>query len=430
MSSWWKGRPSLALLGAYAPLGMPLAFGALPVYLLLPHLYATQYGMSLALLGVLLLALRLLDAILDPLIGHWSDRWAEGHGHRLRLIVAGLPGMALGFYLLFHPLASFSLGVSLAFSLLIFYGFYSLTSLNYQALGAELSQDYNGRTWLTTSREAGALLGVLLAAALPQWLVQQLGAHRGMQIFALIFAVLLVLAFLPLGLSTRTRCPVQGQAQSLWTFYHPLRRPALRRLLTVYTLSQMGNAIAATLFYFFVDEILGAKDLAPLFLLVYFLSGAMGMPFWLALSSRFGKSRAWQAAMLLSLLAFLGAFLLRAGDDWWYGIICVVTGLTLGADQALPPSILADQTDQDPHARAGNYFGLFNWVAKAATALGAGIILPILQWLGFRPGQEPLLLLMAYALVPALVKLLAVLLMEFGAIETRNPSTIVKGVIP
>ena len=58
---------------AYGVLGLPLAMAALPVYVHVPHLYAGA-GVNLTLLGVLLLAARLLDAGMDPLLGWWSDR--------------------------------------------------------------------------------------------------------------------------------------------------------------------------------------------------------------------------------------------------------------------------------------------------------------------------------------------------------------------
>ena len=60
--------PSLAVslpnrqLLAYGALGLPLAMAALPVYVHVPRLYAESAGMSLSLLGSLLLAARLLDA--------------------------------------------------------------------------------------------------------------------------------------------------------------------------------------------------------------------------------------------------------------------------------------------------------------------------------------------------------------------------------
>lgn len=60
---------------SYGLLGLPLAFVALPLYVILPNHYARDFGAPLALLGVVLLMARLLDAVLDPWIGRWCDRW-------------------------------------------------------------------------------------------------------------------------------------------------------------------------------------------------------------------------------------------------------------------------------------------------------------------------------------------------------------------
>jgi hypothetical protein len=65
----------------YGGLGLPLAFLALPLYVILPNHYAREFGVPLALLGALLLSARLLDAFIDPLLDAWAiaflrDRWA------------------------------------------------------------------------------------------------------------------------------------------------------------------------------------------------------------------------------------------------------------------------------------------------------------------------------------------------------------------
>ncbi|MDP2985245.1 MFS transporter, partial [Hydrogenophaga sp.] len=59
---------------SYGLLGLPLAFVALPLYVILPNHYAREFGAPLALLGLVLLAARLVDAVLDPIIGRWCDR--------------------------------------------------------------------------------------------------------------------------------------------------------------------------------------------------------------------------------------------------------------------------------------------------------------------------------------------------------------------
>ena len=89
---------------AYGALGLPLAFVALPLYVVLPNHYASAFGVPLAALGALLLGARLLDAVADPLIGRWADRWFA-HSLRRVLIVAAVAALvvALGFHALFFP---------------------------------------------------------------------------------------------------------------------------------------------------------------------------------------------------------------------------------------------------------------------------------------------------------------------------------------
>ena len=58
----------------YGALGAPLAFAALPLYVLLPNHYAGQLGVPLVALGLVLLGTRALDAVIDPWLGRWVDR--------------------------------------------------------------------------------------------------------------------------------------------------------------------------------------------------------------------------------------------------------------------------------------------------------------------------------------------------------------------
>ena len=57
----------------YGLLGFPLAFAALPLYVVLPNHYARSFGLSLATVGALLMAVRLVDAVVEPWLGRASD---------------------------------------------------------------------------------------------------------------------------------------------------------------------------------------------------------------------------------------------------------------------------------------------------------------------------------------------------------------------
>src|SRR5581483_7680709 len=93
--------------------------------------------------------------------------------------------------------------------------------------------------------------------------------------------------------------------------------------------------------------------------------------------------------MTCSIIGSALAILLGAGDLYWFLAISVLTGLGLGADYGLPPSILADvinsEESGDTKGKTGTYFGLWALATKLATALGAAGSLPILPPLGFDP---------------------------------------------
>jgi Na+/melibiose symporter-like transporter len=137
---------------------------------------------------------------------------------------------------------------------------------------------------------------------------------------------------------------------------------------------------------------------------------------WTWLSRRIGKGRAWFLAMLLSIAAFVWAFFLGPGSVAAYLAICVMSGVGLGADLALPPSLLADVIDVDEREGRGRnegaYFGLWSLVTKLNLALAAGIALPLLQGFGYAPGadnapQSLFVLAAVYALLPCLLKAMA-----------------------
>lgn len=403
--------PTSTLL-AYGLFGMPLAMAALPLYVHLPKFYGDHLGVNLALLGGVLLVLRLADGIIDPFLGVLSDRG----GARKRWLALAAPLLALGMVALFRPIprAEVSLLVWLAVALALIYFAFSLATINHQAWGAELSSDPVERTRITAVREGLALLGVVIASVLPSFVG---GDDGGLGRFALLFAAftlvcaaVTLLATPPSASAPAAREPSQSFRASIG---RPLADPLFRRLLIVYMLNGIAAAVPATLVLFFIADVLDAESRQGLFLALYFVAGAAGMPLWVRASARFGKVNAWLAAMLLAVAAFVWASRLSSGDTTPFAIICVLSGLALGADLALPPSLLADVIGRRGRMDAtGSYFGLWTLATKLNLALAAGIALPLLDTLGYRPGgRDPAalgVLTIVYALIPCALKLGAV----------------------
>lgn len=394
-------RLGAGTLAAYGALGLPLAFAALPIYLYVPRFYA-DLGLSLSAAGAILVTARLADAFIDPWLGATADRARSPR----RIIAWALPLLALGVVGLFHPPAGFAPGPWLAAALVPATLGYSAAGIAYQAWGARLGEPAD-RARVTAAREGAGLAGVMLAAALPQVFAPTVTA--GLAPTALLFPLLLAIAALStLGLTPdAARTPLTsggGLGQALTS-----RR--VRALLRVFALNGIASAVPATLFLFFVADRLQLAGSANLLLALYFISAALALPAWVGLAARIGKARAWRAGMLLAVAAFVWAFFLAPGDLPAFACITAVTGAALGADLALPAALLADTIEADAAAgHEGAYFGLWNFVNKLNLALAAGLALPLVEWLGYRPGlpAEGFALPIAYCLLPCLLKLAAI----------------------
>jgi len=145
-----------------------------------------------------------------------------------------------------------------------------------------------------------------------------------------------------------------------------------------------------------------------MFLIVYFLAGALGMPVWISMSASLGLKRTWLVGLAVAIIAFVWTLTLGAGDTTSYAIICLLTGLALGADLAMPPALLASviAANGDAGKNEGAYFGVWNFVIKLNLAGAAGIALPLLAALGYQPGvKNSLSLVLVYAALPCVMKL-------------------------
>ncbi|MBK8337411.1 MAG: MFS transporter [Sterolibacteriaceae bacterium] len=402
-------------LSAYGLLGLPLAFAALPIYVHVPKLYGDTLGLSLSVVGAVLLATRLLDALVDPLLGWWSDRIDR----RKRLIALALPVLAIGMLGLLAPRVEWVGAVWLGVTLTVVYLGFSLAQVNYYAWGAELSSAVDERTRITAWREGFALLGVVAASALPALLAPELAQGVG-RLAWLFLPLLAVTAAITLLRAPGSRAVRPQRASLLAAMAATLGNRAFIRLLAVFALNGIASAIPATLVLFFVADVLQLESVAGLFLAIYFIAGVAALPLWVALSTRIGKSSAWLVSMGLACLVFVWAFLLGPGEMLAFALICALSGVALGADLALPPSMLADVMDRDARsaadAKSGAYFGLWNLVTKLNLALAAGIALPLISLLGYLPGtrdaQGVAGLSLVYALVPTGLKLLAAALLS------------------
>ena len=396
-----QAAPAPRLL-SYALFAGMLAAAGLPVYIHAPKVYADVHGVSLAALGSVLFALRLIDVVQDPALGWLAARSGRWRGLAVGVAAAVIAGGMVGLFAVTPPIAPlmwFAVMLTLVFSAFSF-----LTICMYaEGVGAADRLQGAGHLRLARWRETGALLGICAAATAPTLL----GGYAG---FALAFAGLVLVAWAAMADQWR------GGGETAPTgFATVLRDGRARQLLAVALVNAAPVAVTSTLFLFFVESRLAAPGWEGPYLVLFFLSAACAAPLWSALAERFGAKRMLLLAMGISIAAFGWAITLGAGDLVAFAVICVVSGAATGADMTLLPALFARRMAVIAPGGAEG-FGLWAFVSKFTLALAAVAVLPTLEAGGFRAGGENdpealWLLALIYGGVPCLLKLGAIALL-------------------
>lgn len=322
---------------------------------------------------------------------------------------------------------------------------WTLVTVPYTALGAELSGDYGERARITSVREGLMLVGVLVAAGVPAVLGPGDGPGSGRTVADA--STFRIIAWITLGSGAAAVAAlmvmVPDRAVTGGTRLHLdragiaslLANGPARRLLAAWFVNGLANGLPSALFQLYLTRaLLADAEQQGMLIGLYFLSGVLAMPVWLWLGRHHDKHRLWVAAMAVACVAFATVPLLSAGDVIGFAVVCVVTGVSLGADLMLPPAMQADVVDYDRlrsgQDRAGIYFALWSMATKLALAAAVGIGFPLLDLAGMETGPEAagrpvegparVALVGLYAAVPVVLKLAAMWLVWGHRITRRR----------
>ncbi len=379
-----------------------LAAAGIPLYIHLPRFASVNLGFGLGAIGTMLLLIRLVDLVQDPMIGWAIDRWPQ----RQKMFAASAAiGLAIGFPLLFTLPPNASLG-SLVAILILLFSAYSLGTILLYGRSATLAKEPEPKELMTLAayREGGQLAGVVIAASAPALLVALGATAQGYPAFGLFLGTLAILT----ALITRPiwrREPITGETLSI----SGLGQSGGLRLLFLALVNSLPVAITSTLFLFFVEDRLQLPGKAGPLLILFFLSAGASVPLWARISNRIGAKRTLMIAMPLSIAGFVGAAALASGNLAGFALICVASGAALGADMVVLPAMFSVALTR-AGLNASAAFGIWSFAGKLGLALAAFFTLPLLERSGFTPGQSNSAqalnaLNLAYAVLPCILKL-------------------------
>ncbi|MFU8823335.1 MFS transporter [Yoonia sp.] len=390
--------PSFSLFAAV------LSGAGLPIYIYAPKYYTDTYGVSLTALGALLFGLRLFDVVQDPVLGWISERLSRFKKMAITLTAFALALAMIGLFAVAPPISPiiwFGLTITALFTA------FSFLTINFYAQGiSKAGNAPDGHVRLAAWRESGALLGVCIAAVIPTLLMDVV--NNPFAVFAYGFAVVTLIAAYFMWPEWKGR--VEQEPSHIRDI---IADPVARRLLILAMVNATPLAVSSTLFLFYVESRLGAPGWEGALLVLFFLAAAASSPLWSALARRFGEKRVLLTAMVLAIASFGYTLTLSTGDVIPFAIVCVLSGATIGADLTLMPALFAKRLSVISPS-GGQGFGLWSLMNKFTLAFAAVVLLPLLERSGFVAGATDLAdqalttLTVLYALVPSLLKLLAI----------------------
>ncbi len=388
--------------------------------LFLLFFYTSVLGLPGSLLGVALSIGLVWDSLLDPAIGHLSDRTRSAFGRRHGFMLPGSIGAGVCFFAMFSPPATLSTGGLFAWLIgcnLCLRLSQSAFMVPYLALGSELTPDYDERTSIAGVRAAAAMAGTLLAAA-AAFLVFFPTAAAGQpdpkfsrdaySAMALVFGTAITLSGLVATFGTARRraehvvaAPVAALPPFRSALMDALRDRSFRALVLSGSVFFLANVIHSSLAMHFLTYYarVPANEAFSAFLVASYVGALLGVGLWMRVARGIEKHHVYAGAMLALAAVVSGAYVL-VGEGRPFGtghVWVLVTGNALGgfvfsALWVLAPSMIADVAAHDEvrtrHRRDGMFFGIYSFgqqVSAGLGVLGAGILVD--RFAGLVPGQ-------------------------------------------
>ncbi len=426
--------------------------------------YTAVLGLSGALVGAALAVGLAFDALVDPLIGSYSDNLKSRWGRRLPLMILSIPLVVVSIGLLFSPPAGLSptlLFVWLAATSVAGRSFISLFNVPYIALGAEMASDYAERTSIVVYR---SVVGILSAVVVTRVGFSVFFADGGLQradgypAFGWSVA-----AFLGV---TMTLCCLGIARYASRLPQPPVVAGSLVRRLPGEMAEIFANRSFRLLFLSavitYVAQGLNATLNNHAFVFVWQLRSEtiqyIGYAFLAGILFGVGVAPACQRVMekktvvLIGLSLLIGNWLVVQGL-WLIGVYTPlgdaallpmqinsgVAGIGIGLAAVGYPSMMADAADEHEHLfgrrREGLYFAGLAFANKAATGLGvmlAGLALDIIRFpkdIGQQvgavlPHEVQVRLVLIWGPIAAVVAVISMVIFSFYAISRKRHAEI------
>ncbi|MBI5963123.1 MAG: MFS transporter [Chloroflexi bacterium] len=336
------------------------------------------------------------DYINDPFVGYISDRTRSRWGRRRPFLLFGALPFALAFTLLWWkpPLES---SIALAIYYSIVFALYDTAAtfvyMPYFALTPELTDDYDERTGLTSTRMFFSILGSLLAFTLPLWVVNGFNPdHAGRvlmmgAIFGLFSALPLFLVFFgtrerPEFMNKKFTVGVKESIKLTWK-----NKPFIFGLI-MFLFNGVTMSIIQVILLYYVKYVVLREGQSDMIMATIFVVAIIALPLWEWISRRLNKRWAYISgiAFLAVVLLILSSLTPETGLVFIM-ILCVLAGIGVSAMHVMPWAIIPDAIEygewKTGERQEGMFYSLITLAQKVASSIAVPLALLVLQASGY-----------------------------------------------
>lgn len=355
------------------------------------------------------------DAVSDPIMGYLSDHTYSKHGKRHLYIVIGTIGIVLSNLILWQVSPDATNPIKFLWilsSILIIKTFITIFITPYNALGAELSQDYHERSKIQGIKTVYFLIALVMVTAVCMFIffrpttlypIGQLNpvAYKNIAVMSSIIMLLTGMItylstkrFIDFGEHTNDAQGTLSLVNFIRESKYSLQDKDFRHVFFGYMYTNLASAIVSVvgLHTFTYTFNMNNYEIGAIFGVQFFFS-IMSQPFWIALARKIDKKRTviTGLAVCMSACAILFFFVIRMdlvhSNHLYLLIYAIIIGFGSSGLFSIPLSMLADTVDQQEfntgNRNEGVYFGMLNFGYKFSQSLAVlilGVVLDLIRF--------------------------------------------------
>ncbi len=363
--------------------------------LYLMFFYTDVLGISAASAATIFLIARIWDAVNDPIMGVLMDKTKSKHGKaRVYILYGSVPLAIITAAMFFTPDLGETGKIIYAGGTYIIWGMlYTMVNIPYSSLTASLTDVPQERTSLSSIRMIFMLFGVLAVSVAEPLLSAFETPAKGYFNTASLFAVLSVVFFLVCFKSTssaKNNAKKSNEKYNLKDVFSLLSQN--KQLLVITLASLIGNIavfVRETSAIYFVSYNMGDGGLLPIFLGVVVVSMLLSnllIPF---ATKKWDKKGTYIIGSVIAVIGSAVFHFLPFDNLALILIFAAISSFGIAAVSTLGWSMIADTIEYGEWktgTRAeGISYAIYSFSQKLATAVAAGLVGFLLEFVGYVP---------------------------------------------